>query len=408
MKKTSFPLDLSALAYPMMKTRRTQSNFRFSVRLNSPVRPDALERALSDVIVHYPNLNARIAPSFFWHKFKQNDAPLLVKQDDRPPLTPLRKADTNGYPFRLAYKENEIVLEVFHAATDGDIGALFLSDLLTRYVKIVQDCLPSADTDRGLILEDAFIKNANKKSLFNVSLRKYNGSASLALGKRGNYLDSPTLLSTEIAVEDLKASAKSWGATVTEYISACYISAILKEQSLPLKKPIRLFVPVNLRRFFPSDTLQNFVCFERITLAKGEADDSFEHILDLVHRQFAEKITKETMQRHVDDVKRCFSLPLVKYLPLFIKMPCFKLIKKITNKVRQTAILSNIGKVTLPPEAAAHVLDVKFYLNVSKNAPLNVAVLSYGDFCHVDLTCGLKQSEIPDRFFALLKNQGKK
>lgn len=409
MERTSYPLDLSALAYPMMQSRRTQSNFRLSARLTETVDPDLLLRALTLVIRHYPNLKTEIVPGFFWHKMQVNDAPLLVKEDDRPPLAPLRREDTNGYPFRLAYKDDAIVLEVFHAATDGDVGALFLSDLLTCYVSLkkVETELPTFHGSK-LRMEDAFIANAKKKTLRKVPIRNYNGKGAVALGKTGNYRVAPILLSEEIPISDLKAAAKSWNATVTEYVSACYLTAILETVPQPLRKPLCLFVPVNLRRFFPSDTLQNFVCFERINLAKGEKDLSFERVLSLVREQFRSKITAESMQRHVDDVNLCFTLPIVKYLPLFIKRPCFKFVKRILDKVRQTAILSNVGTLPLPPETAEYVKDVKLFLNIGKNTPLNVAVISYGDVCHVNITCGLKKSSIPDRFFDLLTDQGKK
>jgi len=406
-KRIYHPLDLSALAYPMMKSRHTQSNFRYSARLFEAVDPDLLLKSLSEVIPFYPNLKTEIVPAFFWHRFAENDRPLIVKEDDRPPLAPLRKKDTNGYPFRLAYKGDEIILEVFHAATDGNIGAFFLSDILTRYVEL-KEALEKTDLNRELITEDAFIRYAKKKTLGMVGLSDYNGTGAVALGKRRNYRKEPVLLSKEIEVEALKAAAKAQEATVTEYVAACYISAILAEQPLPLKKPICLFLPVNLRRFFPSDTLQNFVCFERISLPKGTDDLSFGKILDCVKKEFSKKITSAQMQRHVDDVKLCFNLPFVKYLPLFIKSPSFRLCKKLMDKVRQTAILSNVGKITLPPETAKRVRDVKFFLNISKNTPLNVAVVSYESTCNVDITCGLKDTALPERFFALLTDQGKK
>ena len=376
--------------------------------MDAPVDSSTLQLALENVAPNYPNLNAKIVAGFFWHKYKKNDAPLVVKEDERPPLTPFRKEDANGYPFRLAYKGHEIILEVFHAATDGDVGALFLADLLTRYVEIKEGSLQKRDLDRGLVPEDAFLQNARKKSLFDVSIRNYNGTGSVALGKAGNYRPYPILLSEKIPVAELKASAKSWGATITEYIAACYVTAISQDLELPLRKPINLFVPVNLRRFFPSKTLFNFVCFERVTLPKGESDLSFARVLELVHKQFEEKITQENMQRRVDDVKLCFTLPFVKYLPLFIKKPCFKIIRKITDKVRQTAILSNLGSVTLPESTAAHVVEIQLYLNIGKNTPLNCAVISFNGDCTINMTCGLKETEIPARFFALLKNQGRK
>ena len=408
MKRKSYPLDLSALAYPLMRTRRTQSNFHFSVRLTEDVDPRVLTQALSEVLGRYPVLKTKIVPSFFWHVLKENDAPLIVKEDDRPPLTPLRKEDTNGYPFRVAYQSDKIVLEAFHAATDGDIGALFMTDLLTRYAEIKDGDAETALPDRKLVFEDAFLRYGAKKRLRDVSLKKYDGEGVFSIGKGKKYRRYPELLSTEIPLADLKAAAKSHGATITEYIAACYVTAILKDEPLPLKKAICLFVPVNLRRFFPSDTMQNFVCFERIYLKKGENDLSFDHVIDVVHREFVSKITPEKMKENVDDVRSTITLPLAKYTPLFIKYPCFKLGKVILNKVRQTAILSNIGTLPLPEKAASHVKNVKFFLNIGKNAPMNLAVVTYNGVCNVDITNGLQSRDIANRFFTLLTTQGKK
>lgn len=397
----SYPLDLSALAYPMMRTRKTQSNFHFSAELTETVDPDILKQSLTETLARYPVFKTRIAPSFFWHVFKQNDAPLLIKENTLPPLMPLK--DTNGYPFRLAYFENEIVLEVFHAVTDGNVGALFMTDLLSRYAEIKQGTQTSLLSDRRLIWEDAFLRYGRKKRLRDISLKNYNGESVYALGKKGKYRPYPELLCQEIALSDLKAAAKRFDATVTEYVAACYVLAVLGKEPLPLKKPLCLFIPVDLRRFFPSKTMQNFVCFERIYLEKGESNLSFPHVLRVIKEQFAAKITKENMQDHVDDVRRCFTLPVLKYVPLFIKQPCFRLAKALMNKVRQTAIFSNVGAFCLPESATSVVKNVKFFLNVGKNAPLNFALSTYNDVCNVTVTNGLEGDDIPARFFNLLK-----
>ena len=406
--KRAYPLDFSALAYPLMKTRRTQSNFHFTASLSEDVDPRALAQSLSDVLKRYPVLKTKISPAFFWHVLRENDAPLVVKEDLRPPLTPFCKQDTNGYPFRLAYSGNVVTLEIFHAATDGDVGAMFFGDLLTRYAEIKDGVEPSEVPDRDLVIEDAFLRYGQKKKLRDVSLKKYNGASVYAIGKRGKYRAAPKLLSVGIPLADLKAAAKAYDATVTEYVAACYVAAVLEGEPLPLKKALCLFVPVDLRRYFPSQTMQNFVCFERIYLQKGENDLSLSHLVSVVRDEFRSKITEKSMKDHVDDVYRCFTLPVLKYTPLFIKYPCFKLVKALLNKVRQTAILSNIGTITLPERATHYVKNVKFFLNIGKNAPMNVAIVTYNGICNVDVTCGLDGCDIPERFFRLLTSQGKK
>ena len=408
MKGKTYPLDLSALAYPMMRTRRSESNYRFTAELTCEVDPRALTESLSALLSRYPVFKTKIAPSFFWHVLRENDSPLVVKYDDRPPLRPLRKEETNGYPFRLAYKDNEIVLEVFHAVTDANIAACFFSDLLTRYAEILREEKQSEVPDRDLIPEDAFLKWGEKKRLREISLKSYNGEKVCALGNRGKYRDCPELLSHEIALDDLRADAKSWGVTITEYLTALYICAIAKREHLPLKKAICIFIPVDLRRFFPSRTMQNFVCFERIILPKGESDLSMTRVTQIVHEQFAAKITEENMRSHVNDVRRALTLPVVKYTPLFLKQPLFKFVKCVMNKVRQTAILSNIGTISLPERTKEIIKNVRFYLNIGKNAPINIAVVTYNGVCRLDVTNGMEGRELPDRFFSLVRSHGRK
>ena len=406
-RKKIFALDLSALAYPMMRTRRTESNFHFSALLKENVDPSLLTDSLADVLSRYPLFKTRVTPSFFWHVLKEHDAPLVVKENDRVPLLPLRKQDTNGYPFRLAYKGKEIVLEVFHAVTDANVAALFLSDLLTRYADR-KEGREGELPNRNLVVEDAFLRFGEKKKLKDISLKSYNGESVYALGEKGVYRDFPELLSLELPLDEVKAAAREAGATLTEYVAAAYIAAILQEEPLPLKKPLCLFVPVDLRRFFPSATMQNFVCFERIFLPKGETDISLPHLISVVRKEFAQKITAENMQSHVNDVRRALTLPLVKYTPLFIKEPIFKFVKCVMNKVRQTAILSNVGTIELPPCAQSQVEKVKFFLNIGKNAPINLALSSYNGVLNVNVTNGLKGRELPERLFSLLLAQGKK
>ena len=154
--------------------------------------------------------------------------------------------------------------------------------------------------------------------------------------------------------------------------------------------------------------MQNFVCFERIYLPKGESDISFPHLLSIVRKEFADKITADNMKSHLDDVRRALTLPIVKYTPLFIKQPIFKFVKCVMNKVRQTTILSNVGTIEVPPRAKKYVKNVKFFLNIGKNAPINLAVSTFDGIVNVNVTNGLTGREIPDRLFSLLSAQGKK
>ena len=403
MKKKTYPLDISALAYPLMKTRTAQSVFRYTAVMDKWVDPDALALSVEDILPNYPNFKSKVVCGFFWHKLRENDAHFPVKRDERPPLRPLRKEDTADYPFRIAYDKEEIIFEMFHAVADGNVGGYFFSDILTRYLERTEGEAIGIP-ERALTMTDAFLEYGRKLRLRELSVKRYNGKSVYPLVSRGNYEKAPRLLYKEVEVDGLKKKATDAGVTLTEYVASAYIAAALSEAPLPLRRSLALFIPVDLRRFFPSDTCQNFICFERIVIPKGTTDVSLPVILDEVKKQFREKFTKDRLQRSIDDVVTCFTLPVLAYIPLFVKSPCFRLVKKLMNKVRQTAILSNVGIFRLPPAAEAHVKSVKLFVNTSRNAPLNVGVMSYAGKLCATITCSLKNTDIPAKFFDLLRS----
>ena len=63
-----------------------------------------------------------------------------------------------------------------------------------------------------------------------------------------------------INATQLKEQAKSKGATITQYLTAVLIFSIYQEQlkSKYKERPIKISVPVNLKKYFPSKTISNF------------------------------------------------------------------------------------------------------------------------------------------------------
>ena len=65
-----------------------------------------------------------------------------------------------------------------------------------------------------------------------------------------------------MSVKEVGAVAAKYGATITEYLNACLLYALLQKQENECHRnlrPVKIAMPVNLRRFFPSKTLRNFI-----------------------------------------------------------------------------------------------------------------------------------------------------
>src|SRR5699024_4511262 len=103
-----------------------------------------------------------------------------------------------------------------------------------------------------------------------------------------------------IDLNELKQEAKNNSATITQYLTAVLIYSIYKANYLKHKekKPIKVCIPVNLKKYFPSNTVSNF--FSYITVEaemKKEKLDDFDKILDFVKKDFAKKLTPEEIQK---------------------------------------------------------------------------------------------------------------
>lgn len=401
----SFPkkidLDLSALAYPMMTTRKTQSLYRFTVTLTYPVNQDLLQQAVEKALPRFPNFVTRLSRGFFWHKLTHNDNRVPVQKDSGKALAKLNEKQTAGFPFRVMFNDKTVILEVFHAITDGNVSVAFLKDIINAYLSLSGYINCDTPTEAAGVTSDAFIRHAEKTKLKNISLKDYAGVDSLSLANHSGF-NEIALIEHPVSTDDLLARARAKNASITEYITAAYMCAIVSEQKLPLKRPLSIFIPVNLRRFFPTDTLCNFVTFERVCLQKGWSNPDFDAILESTKTQLRAKITKPALQHRIDSVVKCFTLPILKYCPLFIKEPIFRLGKRLFNKVRQTAIVSNMGAVTFSPEALPFIKDMQLFINISKNAPLNLGALSFNGITHLNFTRLLKKTCLPEKAYRLL------
>lgn len=93
-----------------------------------------------------------------------------------------------------------------------------------------------------------------------------------------------------------------------------------KKRSIRVReRPLKLAMPVNLRRFFPSTTMRNFISMVYPSIDPRMGDYTFEDIITQVHHYMryylnnkflnADITTNATTQRH----------PAIRIIPLFIK-----------------------------------------------------------------------------------------
>jgi NRPS condensation-like uncharacterized protein len=162
-------------------------------------------------------------------------------------------------------------------------------------------------------------------------------------------------LTAIVPIDTIIKKAKEYEVSLTEYLIAVYLyslqnihdqlSAFRKRTS---KKIIRIEVPVNLRRMFPSRTMRNFSLYviPGIDLRLGHY--TFEEIIKTVHHQMQletdKKLISKMISRNVSGEKN----PFVRGVPLFIKS--FILSKLYALATEQySGVVTNLGKINLGP-----------------------------------------------------------
>ena len=74
-----------------------------------------------------------------------------------------------------------------------------------------------------------------------------------------------------LSVKEVMAAAAKYQATITEYLNAVLLYALLQKQLCEWHhrlRPVKIAMPVNLRRFFPSKTLRNFITMTLIHISE--------------------------------------------------------------------------------------------------------------------------------------------
>lgn len=96
-----------------------------------------------------------------------------------------------------------------------------------------------------------------------------------------------------LSVKDIHQRACSYGVSITILLTAMMLCSIREEvPKNQQKRPIALMIPVNLRNYFPSQSMTNFFGWIEVGYTFSDTT-TFEEVLADVKRQFEQELAKE-------------------------------------------------------------------------------------------------------------------
>ena len=248
----------------------------------------------------------------FWYYMERTGNVPQVKEEAEPALSPIL-SDVGGLLFKVTYYRRRINLEIFHALADGTGAFIFFINLVENYLSAAHP----ETYDRGMVESPDVSGREQESDGFTENFQRKIGSPLNFefLGERGevrrvyrfNEQKSPDLRQsvTEgwVSAARVHEAAKSMGATVTEFVCALLILAV--RDTMPhhgdrYRKSVAVAVPVNLRRYFDSDTMRNFFGMIQITYdfsAPGE--HRTEDVVASVKESFQKELTRENMEQKI-------------------------------------------------------------------------------------------------------------
>ncbi|MBN2222772.1 MAG: hypothetical protein JW708_11240 [Vallitaleaceae bacterium] len=405
-KETSWHrLDHAATLFPLISNRKYSNVFRIAAQLEEPIDPILLQQAVNHTLPYFKNFTFRLRRGFFWYYFEPNQRTLMIEEEKSRPCLYI-EPHQNHYLCKVLYFKNRISLEVFHAVTDG-MGAMnFLKALVVNYLKLVAGenlGVPEEVVEVASDTEDSYRKNYRKIP----RLGKKFGKAFRVKGKK---LPGYTMgiVHGFVEIEPIKAYCKEKGVTLSMYLAAVYVWSILhayvQEEGLK-KNPIRIGVPVNLRKFFDSTTTLNFFAHITVSILVKEEEGSFDHILSQVKEQFEQQMNKDHFAGTIADNVKLKSNPIMRIMPLPLKNIIVKQIYLSIMK-SYTGTLSNLGVVQMPTRFANQIKNFEFVMNPTAKDPIKCGVVSFEKDLIITIASQLESTYIQKEFFRKLAKDG--
>lgn len=396
-------LDNAALAFPLVTGENDTRVFRFYCQLKEEVDSDILQQALDRTMEKYPLFQAVLRKGLFWFYLEHSHIRALVKPETEPPCSRLYIPDKKSLLFQVSYYKERINFEVFHALTDGTGAMHFLQELVQNYLILAhpKENFPEIGRDkktgRGNIEEDSF------SQYYSSDIPKNREKKKAAVKLKGEKLVHSDMHISEVvlSVKEVHQKARSYGVSITVLLTAVMLCSIREEiPKNQQKRPVTLMIPVNLRNYFPSQSMTNFFGWIEVGYTFSDTT-TFEEVLADVKRQFEQELKKDKIAMHMNDYVRIEKNIFVRAVPLEIKK-YFLMIGANLGSRSITAVYSNIGIIRLPEEYREYIRH--FGIFASTNS-LQMCSCSYGDEMVLGFTSKIPDDSIQRNFRRMLSEE---
>lgn len=407
-----YKLDLSANVYPTLQRRNFSSVYRLSILLNEDINPELLQQAVDLTLPRFPSFQVALRKGLFWRYLEPNHRPgPYVAKDIVNQCMPMDFKANNRYLIRIYYYGGRISLEAHHSLADGSGGMYLLQTITAVYLRLCGHTISNEgfvldikEPAESCELEDAYLKYANSK----VRSPRSQDKAYRVHGTKEKFY-TLNIICGVMSTNQALAVSKKYGASLTEYLNAVLLYSLLEKQKQehPFReRPVKLAMPVNLRRFFPSKTLRNFISMVYPSIDPRLGEYTFEEIIQQVHFYMRYYINPKFLNGDITTNVTTTQNPIGRIVPLFLKDFVIKQFYTRVQDRQSSAGLTNMGSLPVPKDMEPYVERFDIYMGQPFSARTNCAIVSYKDILTINFASSIIETDIEELFFRRLVKDG--
>lgn len=404
-------LDNAAKIFPAARSRTWSNVFRLSATLKEKVDTDALKIALDVTVRRFPSIAVRLKTGVFWYYLEEiPKAPDLMEEKPYP-LSRMIFDDIRRCAFRVIVYDRRIAVEFFHALTDGNGGLVFLKTLVAEYlyqkygVKVPHGdgFLDRLEEPSRAELEDSFMKYAGPKS----ASRKDTNAFRITGTPEEDGFRTNTIFTLD--AQEVRREAKKRGVTVTAYLTAALILAakrVQEEKRVRRLRPVKVLIPVNLRKLFESETLRNFALYATVGIDPALGEYTFDEVCGIVAGQMKLQITQKNMAAIIAANVGSEKPLAMRVVPLFLKNIVMKMVFNAVGEKKSCFSFSNLGIVNAPKEFSDYVERLDFIIGVQAHAPYNTSCVTYSGKMNLSVIRNIREPLLERALYEVFRDLG--
>lgn len=406
-----YRMDNASFLYSAIQREDYSAIYRFSAYMDAEVDANALQRAVDRAMVRFPGFAVRIKRGAFWYYFEGNDAPgPFVREDSADVCRPVRFKEDDGWLVRFLYYGRRISIEVFHALADGTGALTFFRALLAEYLRqcgeeVPKSCAVDLDEEpRAEELEDAYLRYCGREKRKFASVKR----AYQNLGTPESFYTFHVTMGF-VSISELKRVARAHGGTVTEYLAAVMMKILLDKQKRERTyrpKCVALAVPIDLRAFFPSETLRNFIITAQVSADPTLGEYSVDELVVMVQSQIRLYATPQNLRAVISRGVKLTQSPLLQIIPAPLKSPIMHYSYIKSGVKPYSATFTNPGYFKAEEPIARHIEHMEVVLGQAAVARPHISAIGFGDTLEITVSGTGRETDLERELFRHLVREG--